>query len=173
MKGLPRSTGRSNLQTTPFVRKLRYDLTNKAIAVTGGAATAAGFGSVQLGGLPEGNLFIFASLTYLRFSSSDADVIAAWDGDFSLGSTATADATLSGTDANILASTSIGAATAKLSPQLRVSGSLTPFYLDNTAKDLALYLNMITDDNSVTDSLVGDFLINGFIELAVAVLGDD
>lgn len=173
MKGLPYSNSRGIANTVPFVRKLRYPLLNKAIAVTGGASTAVGFGSANLGGLPEGNLFVFASITYLRFSSSDTDVIATWDGDFSLGSTATADVTLSGTDANFLVSTPIGAATAKLSPQLRVSGSLTPFYLDNTDKSLCLFLNMLTDDNSVTDSLVGDFLINGFIDIAVAVLGDD
>ncbi len=171
-KGLPYSLNRSVPKDTPFIRKVRYSLLNTPINVTGGSATAAGFGSVNLGGLPEGNLFVFASLSYLRFSSSDADVIATWDGDFSLGTAATADATLSALEVNFLASTSIGAATAKLSPQLRVSGSLTPFYFDNTDKG-SLFLNMLTDDDSVTDSLVGSFLINGFIDIAIGVLGDD
>jgi hypothetical protein len=171
MKGLLRSLGRAPALSSPVVKKCRITLTNKQIDVTGGAATAAGFGSVNLGGLPQGNLLIIGSLSYLRFSSSDADVIAAWDGDFSLGTAATADATLSGAEANILVSTPIGAATAKLSPQLRISVAV-PLMLDLTDGG-SLFLNMLTDDNSVTDSLVGSFLINGFIEMAYAVLGDD
>jgi hypothetical protein len=171
-KGLPRSMARGVASVAPVVRKFRYPLLNKSIAVTGGAATALGFGSVSLGGLPEGNLLILGSLAYLRFSSSDADVIATWSGNFSVGSTATADTTLSGTDANIIAETAIAAATAKLSPQLRATGAAS-FYLDNTDRLLGVVLNMTTADNSVTDSVVGDFLANGFIDLAIAVLGDD
>lgn len=171
-KGLPRSMGRGVASAAPVVRKLRYPLLNKALAVTGGASTALGFGSANLGGLPEGNLLILGSLAYLRFSSSDADVIATWSGNFSVGSTATSDTTLDGTDANIVATTAIGAATDKLSPQLRATGAAS-FYLDNTDKLLSVILNMTTADNSVTDSVVGDFIVNGFIDLAVAVLGDD
>lgn len=172
MKGLPRSTGRILSNVAPFVQKLNYPLLNKPLAVTGGAATALGFGSANLGGLPEGNLLILGSLAYLRLFSSDADVIATWSGNFSVGTTATADTTLDLTDANIVASSAIGAATAKLSPQLRVNGT-SPFYIDNTDKTLSVFLNVTTADNSVTDSLVGDFVVNGFIQLAVAVLGDD
>lgn len=171
--GLPYSNSRAVASASPLVRKLRYALNNKAIAVTGGASTALGFGSANLGGLPEGNLLVLGALANVRFSSSDADVIAAWDGDFSIGSTATADTTLSGTEVNFVASTPIGAATAKVSPIVRATGITTAFYLDNTASTLGVFLNMLTDDNSVTDSLVGDFLINGFVDIAVAVLGDD
>lgn len=177
-KGLPYTLGRANPATLPAVRKLRYAMNNTVISVTGGAATALGFGSVNIGGLPEGNLLIMGTACNVRFFSEDADVIEAWDGDFSFGTTATADATLATTEINLIASTSIGAATAKLSPIVRATGPLTSsvatsFYLDNTDKTLSVFLNMLTDDNSVTDSLVGDFKVTGFLDIVCAVLGDD
>jgi hypothetical protein len=172
-KGLPYSTGRGVANALPIVRKFRYALNNKALAVTGGAATALGFGSANLGGLPEGNLLVLGALVNVRFFSADADVIATWSGNLSVGSTATADTTLDGTDANFVATTAIGAATAKLSPIIRATGITTAFYLDNTAASLSAFLNMTTADNSVTDSLVGDFTVNGWVDLVLAVLGDD
>jgi hypothetical protein len=154
------------------MKRTRFNLSNQTLNVTGGASTAAGFGSTTLGGLPEGNILLLGALAYVRFNSADADVIAAWDGDFSVGTTATADATLSGTDANIIAITSTGAATAKLSPQLRAS-NVTAAVIDNTDKTAVVTLNLITDDNSVTDSLVGTFTVAGYVEIVYAVLGDD
>ena len=140
-----------------------------AIRTTG--ASGVGYGSVVIGGLPEGNILFLGAAAYLKFTKLDAGTIATFDGDYSIGSTATADATLTGGDADIIPSTALGAATAGVSPMVR-GVNATQLILDNTDGSLELNLNLIIDDASVSAD-DQDFTVSGAISLAYLVLGDD
>jgi hypothetical protein len=171
-KGLPRSLANAKPGNEISPRRIRYVANSLVVSVTGGAATAKGFGTTVLGGLPEGNILVLGGIAYLKLSSTDDDVIATFGADLSIGTTATADATLDGTDVNILAETSMGTASGKATALVRNTIAALAM-IDNTAADLELNLNVITDDNSVTDSLVGTFLCDGYVDLVYIVLGDD
>lgn len=172
MRGLTRSLGRVPAGKSASPQRVRFNLKDLVVNVTGGASTAKGFGSAVVGGLPEGNILLMGGIAYIALSSTDADVIATFEADFSVGTTATADATLDTTDANIFAETSMGTASSKATAIIRAEKKALEMF-DNTAGTSAVNLNVITDDNSVTDSLVGTFLANGYIELVYIVLGDD
>jgi hypothetical protein len=177
-KGLPYSTKRAEAGAEPAVRRVTYPVKDISLTVTAGASTNKGFGTAVLGYLPEGNILLLGGVSYLQFTTSSANAIAAWEGEYSVGTTATADATLTGgTDDNLIAVADIAAATAKASPVIRgasgTGSSNTVRLLDNTAGDLELNLNMTTDDDSVTDSLTAAFTVNGYVDLVYIVLGDD
>ena len=172
-KGLPRSMSRGAAQRQEIIKQV-FSVEDLAISVTGGASTAAGFGTVVIGDLPEGNILLLGAVAYFQFSGSgsDANIAADWEGDYSVGSTATADATLSGTDVDIIGSTALAAATAEVSPRTRGTGA-TQVILDNTDGSLELNLNLITDDNDVTDSTTVSMTVDGELHIAYIVLGDD
>lgn len=175
-KGLPRSLAHAVPGTEVFVKRYRYLVKNLTVTVTAGASTAKGFGTAVLGTFPQGNILLLGGVSYLQFRTADADAIAAWEGEYAIGTAATADATLTGTDGNIIALADIAAATAKLSPVTRgvcpADATQIEIY-DNTASTINLNLNMTTDDDSITDSLVADFTVNGYVDLVYIVLGDD
>lgn len=172
-KGLSRSMSRGATQRQEIIKQV-FTVEDLAISVTGGASTAAGFGTVVIGDLPEGNILFLGAVAYFQFSGSgsDAAIAADWEGDYSVGSTATADATLSGTDVDIIGSTTLAAATAEVSPRTRGTGE-TQVILDNTDGSLELNLNLITDDNDVTDSTTVSMTVDGELHIAYIILGDD
>jgi hypothetical protein len=172
MKGLPRSRARGAPALAP-ITKQRILVKDLAISVAG--ATGVGFGSAVAGGLPQGNLLFLGAIAYLRFSEiagGDADVTDTFTGNFSVGTTATADATLDSTDANLVASSAISAATAGVSPITRgASAADASEVLDNTDGSLEANLNLLIADATISGT--GSMLANGYIELAYIVLGDD
>ncbi len=125
----------------------------------------------MVGDLPAGNILFFGAAAYLQFTKLDAGTTATFDGDYSVGTTATADATLSTTDANIIGSSALGAATAGVSPVVRGEGA-TAVMLNNTDGSLELNLNLIMDD-AVVSADDQDFTVTGYIDRVYAVLGDD
>lgn len=169
LRGLAR--GRPQLQA---LRRQRVKLTAKAIQIDG--ATGVGYGSAVIGDLPEGNILLLGAVAYLQFTkaASASGITATFDGDFSIGTTATADATLSTTDANIIASTALGAATAGVSPVVRGVSAVPAVstVLDNTDGSLELNLNLIIDD-AATSGDDQDLTVTGYADLVYAVLGDD
>lgn len=170
MKGLPYSMRRSKPQT-PGLKKFRIDLRNKAIAVTDGAP---GYGTVVVGDFPQGNILYLGAVALVAFSSSDADLIATFEGDMSLGTAPTADGTLSGSEVDLIASASMGvAATGKVSPTTRYASAtaLSGTIFDNTDGSLEINMNVLIDDGSISGAV--DLLANGWVEIAYAVLGDD
>lgn len=173
-KGLPYSNRRGDPAASQNVRIVTYPVNALEVTVTAGASTAKGFGTVVLGDFPEGNILFMGGISYLQFSTTDTDAITTWDGDYSLGTTATADTTLDSTDVNLIASSPIGAATARVSPVARgASAADASEVFDNTDGSLEINLNVITDDDSITDSLAATFTVNGYVKLVFAVLGDD
>jgi hypothetical protein len=171
-KGLPYSMRRASAQVGPAVRKMRINLEDFAVSVSG--ASGVGFGTAVIGDFPEGNIVFLGAVANLQFFSADADIIATYEGDWSVGTAPTADATLSGAEVDLIPSTSMGAAaTAKLSPVSRgthtVATSGTPY--DNTDEALEVNLNVLIDDLSISG--VADMTVDGWVEILYATLGDD
>lgn len=169
MKGLPRSLSRG-ISQLPIVRQT-IPVSAKAISVAG--TTDVGYGSVVIGDLPEGNILFLGAVSYMKFTTADADVQATFDGDYSVGSAPTADATLSGSEVDIIQSTALGAATAGVSPVARGThaAAISGTVLDNTDGSLELNLNLLIDDANISGT--GDFTVTGALELVYIVLGDD
>lgn len=170
-KGLVRSLSRAvgGGKRQPIIKQ-RIRIVNKTISVVNGAP---GYGSVALFGLPEGNLLIHGAIGYLVFSTSDADITSTFDGDVAVGTTADANGTLAGAEVNFFPSTPLNAATAKVSPNVRLATTATTHsvIIDNTAADVVFYANLLIDDAAISGA--ADFLINGYIEVVYTVLGDD
>ncbi|CAB4169249.1 hypothetical protein UFOVP1516_63 [uncultured Caudovirales phage] len=122
-KGLLRSKrGLTSSQVTVIIPIVGSKLvtTGTGLTVAGGTAVsvaigAPGFGSILLQGFPKGNIQVEEALANLQFTCTDANITAAFSGVFSVGTAQTASATLTGTSANIVASTAIAAATAGVS----------------------------------------------------------
>ena len=173
MKGLPRSLSRGAHQTRQHVSRQVVVVEDLTIAV---AATgeAVGFGTAVLGDFPEGNILLLGCTGYLKLdgSGADANLTADWEGDFSVGITGTADATLDSTDVNILPSTALAAATAEIGVRTR-SVNATPVMLDNTDGSLEINLSALIDAADITDDQSVDLTVNGELQLAYIVLGDD
>jgi len=169
MKGLPRSLARAKQEQARIVT-LRIPLKDMPLTVAG--TTGVGFGSAVISGLPQGNILLLGAVAYAQFSKNgDADVQDTFDGDFSIGTVPTADVDVSDTgEADIIASTPLGAATAGLSPVLRVTNAAQAI-IDNTAADLELNLNLLIDDANISGAAT--FLVNGSLNIAYIVLGDD
>lgn len=169
-KGLIRSISRGPKTQAPVIRQ-RFAIKDAAITVDG--ATGVGFGTAVLADLPEGNILLLGAIAYLQFDASaeSSGIIASFDGDYSIGSAPTADASLAGGEVDVIPSTALGAATSKVSPRAR-GANATQVMLDNTDGSLELNLNLLIDDASISADGI-DFVVNGILDLAYIVLGDD
>lgn len=171
-KGLTRSLGRGPAVKTP-ITKLRFAVRALPISVVG--ATGVGFGFATIGALPQGNLLFLGAVSYLRFNKNgDADIQDAFDGDYAIGTAGTVDVDVADADeASIIPSTALGAATAGLSPVVRGASTdaLGGGIIDNTAGTLSLILNLLIDDANISGT--ASMLVDGTVELAMIVLGDD
>lgn len=168
-KGLPRSLAHAK---GDVLQKVTIPIKDVTISVVNGAP---GYGSVALAGLPEGDFLFLGAVAYLQFLTADADITATFDGDFSIGTAATIDGDLAdANEANIIPSTALGAATAKLSPVVRGASTdaLVGGIIDNTANTLNFNLNLLIDDAAAISG-AADFTVNGTLYLAYLVLGDD
>lgn len=169
MKGLLRSLSRN--KTRQPIAKETFVAKNLLITLAG--ATGVGYGSVVIGDFPEGNIQVMGCVALLKFSKSTAaGVVDTFDGDFSIGTTPTADATLNGTEVNIVPSTALGAATSGVSPLVRGASTTFGTIYDNTDGSLELNLNLLIDDANI--SADGQILAaNGIVCISYIVYGDD
>ncbi len=174
-KGLPRSQTRGRLTGSDLKRGVIPVPAATTITITGAAGD--GWGTVVIGDFPAGNIVFLACIGYIQLAGSgaDADLGDTWEGDYSIGTTATVDATLTGTDANIVPITALAAATAELSPKTRgvqSTGALAGAVFDNTDGSLEINLNMLIDDADIAgdDSII---TVTGEIYISYEVLGDD
>lgn len=169
-KGLPRSLARGGAKEPVF--KKVFIAENLPIVVDG--ASGVGFGSAVLGGLPQGNIVLLGAVSYMKFSTASTDVTTTFDGDYGIGSTPASDATITGADVDVVSSSALGAATARVSPRKRgaTAAGLAGAVLDNTDGSLELNLNLLIDDATISADNV-DFLANGELQLLYSVLGDD
>jgi hypothetical protein len=139
------------------------DIYVASMPVVTGNTSGASFGSAGLYTFPEGGILIetcnayFSSITFNSAAGATGDIDGAGSGDYSIGSTATADATLSTTDVNILPSTAmldpfvVGVGRSNVSSILAAPASL----LGNVTA-ITAYLNVIIDDADVADGAASD-----------------
>lgn len=169
MKGLERSRKRGRASATPIVKQ--NIVINTTITTTG--ATGVGWGTAVVGDFPEGNILFLGAVTYAKVSKlTAAGTQDTFDGDYSIGTTPTADATLSGTEVNLIPSTALGAATGGVSPVVRGASSSNSVIFDNTDGSLELNFNLLIDDANISaDNQL--FTLTGLISIAYIVLADD
>lgn len=173
-KGLQRtlSRGAAHGASGGVVKTIRVAAV--ALSVTG--ATGVGWATAVVGDFPQGNILLLGCTAYLQFTklAGATGIQATFDGDYSIGTTPTADATLSGTDVNVLPSTALGAATAGVSPVVRAasSGGAMGTILDNTDGSLELNVNLLIDDANISAD-AQPMTVSGVMSVAYLVLGDD
>ncbi len=172
-KGLPYSNARGAAAQAPDVRRFTYPVKNVTVNAAA-AAAGVGFGTVVIGDLPEGNVLFIGGVSYLQFLTADADIGATWTGSYGVGTTPDADGSLATTEINLIGSSSIAAATAKLSPVTRgVSAADASEVFDNTDGALEINLNFVVTAADIGDASAADFTVNGYVQLVFIVLGDD
>ncbi len=132
------------------------------IPVTVGNTTGASFGSLKIYDFSLGQIRLHGGRANLTFNWAGQDIAAGGSGDFSLGTTATADASLATTEVDIMPST------AMLDPFVAGIGTgrgnlvvATSFDGTGTAKDM--FLNIIIDDADVADAASDIVLVSGTI----------
>jgi hypothetical protein len=170
-KGLPRSLGRYTALRDVSPKQYRYVLNNLAVTVAAAGAGVA-FGTVVLGDLPEGQIIYHAGTAKLGFTTADTDLVATWNGDFSIGTAPDADGSLAGTEVDIIASTSVGPAVARVAAAVRGSNT-TAAVLNNQNAAMELNLNVLVDAADFTDAGSAILLVNGYLDLVLTVLFDD
>ena len=169
-KGLPRSLAHAN-PMREAVTKIKLPI-DHVISVTATGA-AIGFGSVVLGGLPEAYLKVLSVAIQVQFTGpTSASLTDTFDGDFGVGTTPASDATITGSDVDLISSTALGAATAEVSPVKTVADGVD-LVLDNTANDLEINLNLLIDAASITDDATVAITAKGVIEIVLVTMLDD
>lgn len=121
---------------------------------------------------PEGQIEISGCTVNLALTKSAAGVNDDWDGDFSVGTVAAAaDATLTSTEANIVATTATPQAVAGATTAKGIAAATVR--LDGTTTPVDLYLNVLVDDadQDVTTTPT-NLIANGTITVTYANLGD-
>lgn len=170
-KGYPRGLAHASSNDIPMRRKRVFFDT---VVTVNAAGAAVAWGTVNLGSMPEGYLKMVGAVIRTGFDGTDqADLIAAWNGDFSVGSNPTADNDLTDAgEADIIPSTATTVAAAKVSPE-KVTPNITDVLIDNTANDKEFNLNVLVDAASITDDGDADIKIQGVLEFNYIKLLDD
>jgi hypothetical protein len=148
----------------------RVILTLTALPVTVANTTGISFGSKQLLDFAQGRIRIEGGTCDLVITFGPT-IATAGSGDFSIGTTATADGTLNSTEVDLMAST------AMLDPFVLQVGTGKGLFVkdtefDGTATAKDAFLNVIVDDADVSDAGTETVLISGTIILDVAFSGD-
>lgn len=167
-KGLPKSLKNSKLASQNRVININTTVTVSAVS------TGIGFGTKVIGDLLQGNLLFLGAVANIKISGSgtDPNLTATWEGDFSIGTTPTADSTLNGTDVNIIPSTPLPAAVGEIGSIVR-STNATSSILDNTDNNLEINLNVLVDAANITDDTSVTLRVTGQLYVTYFVLGDD
>ena len=149
----------------------RTILTLTATPVTVANTTGASFGGLKLYDFPAGRIGVLGVTANLSFDWSGTTIAADGSGDFSLGTTITADATLDTTDVDLLPSTALtdpfvaGVGTGK--------GALAASaQFDGTTTAIDANINIIIDDVDVADAASDVVLVTGTITITWANYGD-
>ena len=121
--------------------------------------------------LPEGFVLLHGAIAQLRFDGSGAPaaLTAGWEGDFGIGTDVTLSAALSGDRVNIIPSTSIGAATARIATA--VGTSSTQVILDATSGRSVFSLNLLVDAADI--SAQATIRVTGGLDMLISLLGDN
>lgn len=172
-KGLQRSLSRG-----PALRQevIKQTITMRDLALVIDGASGVGFGTVALGGLPEGNILMMGLVGYMELTTEETSgIVEDWEGDFGIGTTPADDGTITGGDVDLIASTALDAgANDRDIERFRFASAaaLTGTIFDNTAGDLGINLNVLVDDDDISADDI-DFVVNGEVQLVYTMLLDD
>ena len=147
-------------------------LTLASTPVTVANTTGASFGGVKLYDFPAGRILVLGVTASLGFVWTGESIAAGGSGDYSLGTTITSDATLDGTDVNLLPSTgmtdpAVSGVAAATSNALAAAAQF-----DGTATAIDANLNIIIDDADVANADTDTVLASGTITITWVWLGD-
>lgn len=172
---VPAVTGLSaSNEGSGFYRKTVIHLKDVHFALVDVASTVAYTGK-KVYDAPDGGFAFLGAHADLALTKSSAGVVATWNGDFALGTvTASNNATLTSTEANLIPSTSTPAAVAGATTAKGVSTGTEAFkVLDGTGTAVDVYLNLLVDDaDQDVTTTPADLIVNGTIELFWINLGD-
>jgi len=148
------------------IHKTVLSLAAAAVTLTDEASTVL-YGSKALYTFPEGCILSLGATVDLDIAVAGS-LSATADGDFALGSAAADnDASLTGTEADIIPSTTIPQLVASAGNETGQSTGVT--FLDGTSAAKVLYLNQIWDD---ADHDGGSMTVTGTVEIFWMNLGD-
>lgn len=172
-KGLPISHDRAApLQAA--IQKTTIPI--QAVSITVDGASGVGVGTTVLRGIPEGNFMILGAVANISFAGAvTGDLVDTWEGDYGIGTTPSSDATISGSDGDIVPSTELAAATAEVSPITRAvqaNGAFCGVVHNNTASTLEFNLNLLIDDADISADDVA-ITAEGVLIVSFVMLGDD
>jgi hypothetical protein len=170
--GFPKALGKFYDHLDGTMCKSVISFTDEAFALTDAAGVVA-YAGKKVFDFPAGVILIHGALANLAVTKSSAGVNDTFDGDFSVGTvTASNNATLTGTEADVIPSTATpqavsGATTAKGFN----SADIAP--LDGTATAQDLFLNFVVDDadHDVTTT-PANLVVNGTLTIVWTNLGD-
>lgn len=133
--------------------------------------TGASFGSQQLYTYQQGRIYNLGGYTQFTRIDWAGQIADGGSGDYSIGTTASSDATLAGTDVDIQAST------AMLDPFVSGIGTgsgvfAAPAAFDGTTTAKEAHFNVIVDDADVGDTDVDTILFTGTGKLVYVHFGD-
>jgi len=172
---LPVGVGAKNGATVTAVQTgvevFKTVLTLASTPVTVANTTGSSFGGVKLYDFPVGRILIHGVTANLSFNWAGTGIVATGSGDFSMGTAVTADATLDGTNVDLLPSTGLldpfvaGVGTGK--------GALAASaHFDGTTTAIDAFLNLIIDDADVSDEDSSIVLVSGSVTITWTNLGD-
>ena len=168
-KGLPRSQRRG----APRVQEVyRIELPNLELDLPFTGSSGVGYGSTVLAELPMGMIHILSVNATLSLDASvvSSGIIAAWNGDISIGSAAVTSSakTLASARADVLSSSATTVAATKVSPTSRYAKVSNNIINNMSATRKNLNLNINIDDASVSGN--GTMKAIGSISIACIVL---
>lgn len=166
-KGLPRSLARGKGANSVRVARIAF---SKTVGMTA-TGSAIGYGSAVIGDFPSGQVLLLgAAIDDLVVTGDGTDVDATFDGDFAVGTTPADDATVSGADVDIIASTALATAVADVSTQAAVASNATQAMFDNDDDSLEINLSLLIDAADIADDSSPDVTVAGTLRVAYLVL---
>ncbi len=179
-KGLPRSLKGSALTVPGDMGRITVPIRAFPLSIAA-AGAGVGFGTAVIGDFPAGNVLLLGSVGYFKFSTSSANItLATYVITMSIGSTPTVAGALTTTEADILPSTALAAAVAKVTAYTRVQPAATTSILtnnvqlfDNQNGALELNLNAFIAAGDIADATTAPFTVDGVFHMAYVMLGDD
>lgn len=135
-------------------------------------AGVVAYGSLKVFDMPVGLVLVASAVADLAVTKSSAGVIAAFDGDFGVGSAAAGNNNaLAGTEQNIIPTTATPQAVAGATTAKGISTAA--LQLDGTAGAVDVFLNFLVDDadHDVTTTPC-NLILNGTLTLIWAIAGD-
>ena len=151
-----------------------FTLTNAAVALTDEAGVIA-YGGLKIYDFPQGYIYMQSAVADLAITKSSAGVNDDWDGDIALGTvTATNDADLTSTEADIIPKTATPQAAAGATTGDCVSTATEHAILDGTSTAKDLFVNLLVDDadHNVAGTAC-NLILNGTITVNWIFMGDN